>query len=82
MWWGQVTPTLEVGMLALSDSATTLIPHHWRPPPKDCLKLNVDAAFKDGTATIAVLARDDGGHVKGLWFEKKTFSSTMVKGII
>ena len=69
---------LEVGRLAPSDSTTTLIPHHWWPPPKDCLKLNVDATFKDGTTAIPVLARDDGGQVRGLWFEKKTFSSAIV----
>ena len=69
---------MEVGKLAPSDPTTTLIPHYWQPPPKDCLKLNVDAVFKDGIAAIAILVRDDGGQVKGLWFEKKTFSSAMV----
>ena len=51
----------------------------WTPPPKGCLRLNVDANFKDGYVALAVLAKD-GGRAKGLWFEKKHFVSTMEAG--
>ena len=45
--------------------------------PKGCLKLNINDDFKDGQAAIMVLARDEGGRVKGLWFEKKQFTLAM-----
>ena len=50
---------MEFGLL--SPSSNTMIisqPHYWLPPPKDCLKLNVDVSFKENFATLVVLARD------------------------
>ncbi|KAL0005024.1 hypothetical protein SO802_012585 [Lithocarpus litseifolius] len=35
----------------------------WKKPPRDSIKLNVDAAFKDGYSSIAVVARDWRGEV-------------------
>ena len=32
--------------------------------------MNVDAAFKENHATMAILARDEMGRVQGMWFEK------------
>ena len=37
----------------------------------------MDIGHKEGYATFAVLARDKLGLVKGLWFEKKQFSSIL-----
>ena len=34
----------------------------------------MDANFENGSLALVVLARDDGGQVKGLWFEKASFS--------
>ena len=31
-------------------------PQRWTPPPKGCLKLNIDASFKEHKAALAVLA--------------------------
>ena len=45
---------------------TTLHPYHWNPPPHECPKLNVDAGFKEGSAALVVLARDEKGMVRGL----------------
>ena len=42
-----------------------------------CLKLNVDVGFKEGETTIAILAREEAGQVKGLWFEKVKVSSIL-----
>ena len=49
----------------------------WIPPPKGCLKLNVDVSYKDNKAALVVLVRDDMGRVQGLWFEKAHFSSVL-----
>ena len=35
----------------------------WKKPPRDSIKINVDAAFKDGGSSIAVVARDWRGEV-------------------
>ncbi|XP_075633481.1 uncharacterized protein LOC142605940 [Castanea sativa] len=35
----------------------------WMKPPRDSIKINVDAAFKDGNSSIAVVARDWRGEV-------------------
>ncbi|KAF3448840.1 hypothetical protein FNV43_RR09554 [Rhamnella rubrinervis] len=35
----------------------------WRPPPKDWYKANTDAAFKNGTAALAMVIRDEKGRV-------------------
>ena len=51
--------------------------HTAGPTSKGCLKLNIDMGFKDGQATLAVLARDEFGLVKDLWFEKKAFQSAL-----
>ena len=42
----------------------------WTPPPKDCLKLNVDAGWKEGVAAVVILTRDDVGGVIDMWSEK------------
>ena len=57
---------------------STIHPHHWSPPPRDCLKLNVDAGFHEGDVLIVVLARNEVGKVDSLWFEQAKFSSTML----
>ena len=49
-------------------------PHCWMPPPKGCLKLNINASFKNNSTTLAVLASDEVGKAQGLWFEKAHFS--------
>ena len=45
----------------------------WKKPPRDSIKINVDAAFKDGSSSIAVVARDCKGEVvfisrEGKWY--------------
>ena len=35
----------------------------WKKPPRDLIKINVDAAFKDGNSSIAVFARDWRGEM-------------------
>ena len=40
---------------------------HWIPPSCDAVKLNVDAAWKNGNATLAVVARDSSGSVIKAW---------------
>ena len=45
---------------------------------KGLLKVEHGCSIQNGIVAITVLACDDGGQVKGLWFEKKTFSSVMV----
>ena len=40
---------------------------HWIPPSYDAVKLNVDAAWKNGNATLAVVARDSSGSVIKAW---------------
>ena len=51
--------------------------HHWIPPHRDCLKLNVDAGYKEGSASLAVLTRNDTGKVQGLWYERAKFPSVL-----
>ncbi|KAF3437424.1 hypothetical protein FNV43_RR20177 [Rhamnella rubrinervis] len=36
---------------------------NWKPPPKNWLKANTDAAFKDGNAAFALVLRDEQGRV-------------------
>ena len=55
------------------------MPTHWSPPPKGCLKLDMDARYTEGNATITILVRDDGGKVKGLWFEKTNYVKIIIK---
>jgi ribonuclease HI len=45
-------------------------PPSWSVPPSNVLKLNVDAALKDGMATLAVVVRKDIGHVINGWAKK------------
>ena len=54
---------------------STIHPRHWVPPPKGCLKLNVDVSFKEGEVALAVLARDEARVVQGLWFERASLLS-------
>ena len=35
----------------------------WSPPPKDCVKLNVNVSWKDNEAILMVLAGNRLGHV-------------------
>ena len=35
----------------------------WKKPPRDSIKINVNATFKDGNSSIAVVARDWRGEV-------------------
>ena len=44
--------------------AFTLHLHCWVPPSKNCLKLNVDVGFKDGSIALATLAWDEVGRVQ------------------
>ena len=46
-----------------------------RNPPRDSIKINVDAAFKDGSSSIAVVARDCKGEVVFLSREGKWYFS-------
>uniref|UniRef100_A0A2N9G2U3 CCHC-type domain-containing protein n=1 Tax=Fagus sylvatica TaxID=28930 RepID=A0A2N9G2U3_FAGSY len=50
--------------------ARTMNPPSWSVPPSNVLKLNVDAALKDGVATLAVVVRNDMGHVINGWAKK------------
>ena len=43
----------------------------WKKHPRDSIKINVDAAFKDGSSSIAVVARDCKGEVVFLSREGK-----------
>ncbi|KAF3437406.1 hypothetical protein FNV43_RR20159 [Rhamnella rubrinervis] len=36
---------------------------NWKPPPKNWLKANTDAVFKDGNAAFALVLRDEHGRV-------------------
>ena len=48
---------MELGRISLArDSMIDLKIHSQKPCPKGCLKLNVDAEFKDKSVTLAILA--------------------------
>ena len=51
---------IDPGILADSLSISPLC---WSAPPLNVVKLNMDAALKDGEATLAVVARDDTGTI-------------------
>jgi hypothetical protein len=51
---------IDPGILADSLSISPLC---WSAPPSNVVKLNTDAALKDGKATLAVVARDDTGTI-------------------
>jgi hypothetical protein len=42
----------------------------WYVPPPQVLKLNANAALKDRLATLAVIVRNDSGHVMNGWTKK------------
>jgi ribonuclease HI len=52
--------------LLVDDTRVVSIPK-WFVPPPQVLKFNVDAALKDGLATLAVIVRSDSGHVLNGW---------------
>uniref|UniRef100_A0A2N9HWJ1 RNase H type-1 domain-containing protein n=1 Tax=Fagus sylvatica TaxID=28930 RepID=A0A2N9HWJ1_FAGSY len=55
--------------LLLDDTGVVSIPR-WSFPPPQVLKLNVDAALKDGLATLAVIVRSDSRHVMNGWTKR------------
>ena len=46
----------------------------WKKPPKDSIKINVDAAFKDDKSSISTVARDWRGEV-GVACSKRVYSN-------
>ena len=46
----------------------------WKKPPKDSIKINVDAAFKDDKYSISTVARDWRGEV-GVACSKRVYSN-------
>lgn len=48
--------------LLIEDSHSLCIPK-WSAPPPQVLKFNVDAALRGEVATLAIVARDELGHV-------------------
>ena len=55
--------------LPVDDTGVVSIPR-WSVPPLQVLKFNVDAALKDGLATLAVIVRSDSGHVMNGWTKR------------
>nr|POE46277.1 putative ribonuclease h protein [Quercus suber] len=51
---------------------------NWSPPPSDCIKLNVDAATKSSSSTVAVVARNHLGKVLSIWAKKHHSSSPVI----
>lgn len=51
---------------AQSSADGVLLPG-WCPPPTGELKLNFDAAFKDGRTSTSVILRNSDGEIKGAW---------------
>lgn len=43
---------------------------HWMPPAPGYLKLNFDAAYRDGTTVTGVILRDSSGDIKGAWVHR------------
>ena len=42
----------------------------WTPPPLNWIKLNFDAAIREGKASMALVARDQRGKLIGAWTEQ------------
>ena len=55
--------------LLVDDTGVVSVPRWFIPLPQ-VLKLNVDAALKDGLATLAVIVRSDSGHVMNGWTKR------------
>lgn len=42
----------------------------WQPPPPGVLKLNFDAAYKDGCTVTAAVLRNNSGTILGAWVNR------------
>ena len=74
-FWLKMTCTWQQLGSPLQQVTFFAVQSHCRvPSPKGCLKLKVDAGFKDRSTTLTVLARNEVGKVQGLWFERASIS--------
>ncbi|KAF3444745.1 hypothetical protein FNV43_RR14438 [Rhamnella rubrinervis] len=51
------------GFLIDKDKNPRLVTEFWKPPPSDWCKINVDAAFCEGNAALALIMRNEQGRV-------------------
>ncbi|KAL4396470.1 hypothetical protein AHAS_Ahas01G0095100 [Arachis hypogaea] len=77
-YWGAAEKKAETKTVEIRRRNANLV--HWRPPPDDWLKANVDATFKKeyGNGTISAVVRDKEGKVLLGFIGKNQANSSII----